>query len=228
MDGVMAAARRHGLRVVEDAAQAHGAAWRGTPVGAIGDVGVVQLPVVQAGQRRRGRDDGHRRRRARRAPVVVPQRRPPARRRVVRARPARLEPADDGVPGGRPARADAADARRSRRSAPRRPPISTAALAAHPRRRPAPGPRRRHGAQLVHVPLALAGCRPTAGCRSRRSRAALRAEGIPVFAGYVPLNRNQAVIDEIARLGGPAAGRRVPNAERADGRRGHGVRACRS
>jgi len=33
---------------------------------------------------------------------------------------------------------------------------------------------------------------------------ALRAEGVPVFAGYVPLNRNQAVIDEIARLGGPA------------------------
>jgi dTDP-4-amino-4,6-dideoxygalactose transaminase len=39
MDGIMAAARRHGLRVIEDAAQAHGAAWRGTPVGAIGEVG---------------------------------------------------------------------------------------------------------------------------------------------------------------------------------------------
>ncbi len=36
---------------------------------------------------------------------------------------------------------------------------------------------------------------------------ALRAEGIPVFAGYVPLNRNAAIRDEIARLGGrePAA-----------------------
>ena len=43
MDGVMAAARRHGLRVVEDAAQAHGAAWRGRPVGAIGDVGVFSF-----------------------------------------------------------------------------------------------------------------------------------------------------------------------------------------
>jgi dTDP-4-amino-4,6-dideoxygalactose transaminase len=40
MDAVMDIARRHGLRVVEDAAQAHGAAWRGRPVGAIGDVGV--------------------------------------------------------------------------------------------------------------------------------------------------------------------------------------------
>ena len=30
---------------------------------------------------------------------------------------------------------------------------------------------------------------------------ALRAEGIPLFHGYTPLNRNQAVRDEIARLG---------------------------
>ena len=34
---------RHGLRVVEDAAQAHGAAWRGRPVGAIGDIGVFSF-----------------------------------------------------------------------------------------------------------------------------------------------------------------------------------------
>ncbi len=39
MDGVMAAARRHGLLVVEDAAQGWMAAWRGVPVGAIGNVG---------------------------------------------------------------------------------------------------------------------------------------------------------------------------------------------
>ena len=43
MDGVMAAAARHGLRVVEDAAQAHGASWRGRPVGAIGDIGVFSF-----------------------------------------------------------------------------------------------------------------------------------------------------------------------------------------
>ena len=44
---------------------------------------------------------------------------------------------------------------------------------------------------------------------------ALRAEGVPVFAGYTPLNRNQAVRDEIAKLGGaePVA---CPNAERAE------------
>jgi dTDP-4-amino-4,6-dideoxygalactose transaminase len=39
MDAVLAVARRHGLKVVEDAAQAHGARWRGARVGSIGDAG---------------------------------------------------------------------------------------------------------------------------------------------------------------------------------------------
>ena len=39
MDGVMEAAGRHGLKVVEDACQAHGAEWRGQRVGTIGDAG---------------------------------------------------------------------------------------------------------------------------------------------------------------------------------------------
>jgi dTDP-4-amino-4,6-dideoxygalactose transaminase len=39
MDAVLDVARRHGVKVVEDAAQAHGAAWRGRKVGAIGDAG---------------------------------------------------------------------------------------------------------------------------------------------------------------------------------------------
>ena len=39
MDEIMAIAARHGLAVVEDAAQAHGAALHGTPVGAFGDAG---------------------------------------------------------------------------------------------------------------------------------------------------------------------------------------------
>jgi dTDP-4-amino-4,6-dideoxygalactose transaminase len=38
MDEVMAIARRHGLRVIEDAAQAHGATYRGRRVGGLGDV----------------------------------------------------------------------------------------------------------------------------------------------------------------------------------------------
>jgi dTDP-4-amino-4,6-dideoxygalactose transaminase len=37
MDAIMDVAARHGLKVIEDAAQAHGARWRGRRVGAIGD-----------------------------------------------------------------------------------------------------------------------------------------------------------------------------------------------
>jgi dTDP-4-amino-4,6-dideoxygalactose transaminase len=38
MDRIMEIAMRHGLKVIEDAAQAHGARWRGRRVGSIGDV----------------------------------------------------------------------------------------------------------------------------------------------------------------------------------------------
>src|SRR6185295_9751165 len=37
MDAIMEVARRNNLKVVEDAAQAHGARWRGQRVGSIGD-----------------------------------------------------------------------------------------------------------------------------------------------------------------------------------------------
>lgn len=37
MDPILAVARRHGLRVLEDAAQAHGARYKGRPVGSLGD-----------------------------------------------------------------------------------------------------------------------------------------------------------------------------------------------
>lgn len=39
MDGIMGFAREHGLRVIEDASQAHGARWNGKPVGSFGDAG---------------------------------------------------------------------------------------------------------------------------------------------------------------------------------------------
>jgi len=39
MDPIMEVARRHGLVVIEDAAQAHGARYKGRPVGSIGDMG---------------------------------------------------------------------------------------------------------------------------------------------------------------------------------------------
>lgn len=53
MDPIMAIARRHGLKVIEDCAQAHGAKYRGRYVGTIGDVGVFSLNVnktIQTGE----------------------------------------------------------------------------------------------------------------------------------------------------------------------------------
>jgi len=38
MDPIMEVARRHGIAVIEDAAQAHGAKYKGRPVGSIGDI----------------------------------------------------------------------------------------------------------------------------------------------------------------------------------------------
>jgi perosamine synthetase len=43
MDRVMATARRHGLVVIEDAAEAHGATWRERVVGGIGDFGTFSF-----------------------------------------------------------------------------------------------------------------------------------------------------------------------------------------
>jgi perosamine synthetase len=43
MDSITEVARRHGLFVVEDAAQAHGARMRGRPVGSLGDVGTFSF-----------------------------------------------------------------------------------------------------------------------------------------------------------------------------------------
>jgi dTDP-4-amino-4,6-dideoxygalactose transaminase len=43
MDPILALARQHGLRVIEDCAQAHGATYKGRPVGSIGDVGTFSF-----------------------------------------------------------------------------------------------------------------------------------------------------------------------------------------
>ena len=43
MDAIMAIARRHGLRIVEDAAQAIHATYKGNPLGAIGDLGCLSF-----------------------------------------------------------------------------------------------------------------------------------------------------------------------------------------
>jgi dTDP-4-amino-4,6-dideoxygalactose transaminase len=43
MDDIMALAREHGIKVIEDCAQAHGATYQGRPVGSIGDIGAFSF-----------------------------------------------------------------------------------------------------------------------------------------------------------------------------------------
>jgi dTDP-4-amino-4,6-dideoxygalactose transaminase len=43
MDALMALAREHGLKVIEDCAHAHGGAWKGQGAGAMGDIGSFSL-----------------------------------------------------------------------------------------------------------------------------------------------------------------------------------------
>jgi perosamine synthetase len=53
MDRIMALARQHGLRVIEDCAQSHGAKYKGRNIGTIGDIGVFSLNVnktIQSGE----------------------------------------------------------------------------------------------------------------------------------------------------------------------------------
>lgn len=48
MDPIMALAHRHGIKVIEDCAQAHAAKYKGRYVGTIGDIGVFSLNVNKA------------------------------------------------------------------------------------------------------------------------------------------------------------------------------------
>lgn len=43
MTEILAIARKHGLKIIEDASHGHGATWRGKPCGALGDIGVFSL-----------------------------------------------------------------------------------------------------------------------------------------------------------------------------------------
>jgi len=43
MDAIMAIAKKHNLKVIEDAAQAHGAEWEGKKVGALGNAGIFSF-----------------------------------------------------------------------------------------------------------------------------------------------------------------------------------------
>ena len=213
MDGVMAAARRHGLRVVEDAAQAHGAAWRGTPVGAIGDIGTFSFQsskTINAGEggamvtndpeldellwsyRNVGR---------RRGGEWYEHVRLGWNLRMTEFQAAIILEQMKRFPAQRAYRADSAA-------------YLSARLAEIPGVVPlrVPDGVTAHSWYSYHWRwLGAAG----GGLPKRVFAEALRAEGIPVFAGYVPLNRNQAIRDEIARLGGAEPGA-CPAAERAE------------
>jgi dTDP-4-amino-4,6-dideoxygalactose transaminase len=212
MDGVMAAARRHGLRVVEDAAQAHGAAWRGRPVGAIGDVGVFSFQSskpVNAGEggmmltndpeldellwsyRNVGR---------RRGGEWYEHVRLGWNLRMTEFQAAVLIAQLRRMPGQQAQRTRAAaELDGLMRQIPGVVPVKL------------PDGVTAHSWYTYHwrwLGEADGGLPKAAFAR------ALTAEGIPVFAGYVPLNRNQPVIDEIRRLGGREPDP-CPNAERA-------------
>lgn len=212
MDGVMATARRHGLRVVEDAAQAHGAAWRGRPVGAIGDVGVFSFQSskpINAGEGGMMLTDDDE------LDELLWSYRNVGRRRggewyehVRLGWNLRMTEFQAAVLLGQMRRMPAQQAQRTKAAA-----YLDAAMAAIPGVVPVKVPDgvTAHSWYTYHWRWLGAA---DGGLTKADFARALAAEGIPVFGGYVPLNRNQAVIDEIRRLGGTEPGA-CPNAERA-------------
>jgi dTDP-4-amino-4,6-dideoxygalactose transaminase len=212
MDGVMAAARRHGLRVIEDAAQAHGAEWRGRRVGAIGDIGTFSFQsskTINAGEGGMmvTNDDeleellwSYRNVGRRRGGEWYEHVRLGWNLRMTEFQAAVLLEQMKRFPALRAKRAEAA-AYLDRR------------LAEIPNVIPLKVPEgvTAHSWYSYHWRWLGAA---DGGLPKLEVSRALKAEGIPNFHGYVPLNRNQAVRDEIARLGGPAPAA-CPNAERA-------------
>jgi dTDP-4-amino-4,6-dideoxygalactose transaminase len=213
MDGVMAAAARHGLRVVEDAAQAHGAAWRGKPVGAIGDIGVFSFQStkpINAGEGGMMTTDDDELDELLWSIRNVGRRRGGAWYEHVRL---------------------GWNLRMSE--------LQGALLIAQMRRMPEQQQRRTAAARVLDERLsAIPGVVPLkipegvtahswytyhwrwlgaadGGLPKADFAEALRAEGIPLFSGYTPLNRNEAIRTEIHRLGGADPGP-CPNAERAE------------
>ena len=57
MDRFLELAERHGLAVVEDAACAIGATYKGRPIGSLGPARLLLLPPAQGDHHRRGRHD---------------------------------------------------------------------------------------------------------------------------------------------------------------------------
>ena len=213
MDGVMAAAQRHGLKVVEDAAQAHGSAWRGRPVGAIGDVGTFSfqsskpINAGEGGMMLTNDDEldellwSYRNVGRRRGGEWYEHVRLGWNLRMSEFQAAVLLEQMKRMPAQQAHRTEAAAYLSSRLleipgAIPLRVPDGVTA----------------HSWYTYHWRWLG---EPDGGLPKKQFAEALRAEGVPVFHGYTPLNRNQAVIDEIARLGGPDPVP-CPNAERAE------------
>jgi dTDP-4-amino-4,6-dideoxygalactose transaminase len=212
MDGVMDAARRHDLRVIEDAAQAHGAAWRGRPVGAIGDVGVFSFQSskpVNAGEGGMMLTNDSELDELLWSYRNVGRRRGGAWYEHVRLGwNLRMTEFQAAVLIAQLRRMPEQQAKRTRAAA-----ELDALMGQIP------------GVAQVKVPDGVTAHswytyhwrwlgEADGGLPKAEFARALEAEGIPVFAGYVPLNKNQAVIDEIRRLGGREPDP-CPNAERA-------------
>jgi dTDP-4-amino-4,6-dideoxygalactose transaminase len=213
MDGVMDAARRHGLRVVEDAAQAHGAAWRGRPVGAIGDVGTFSfqsskpLNAGEGGMMLTNDDE---------IDELLWSYRNVGRRRggewyehVRLGWNLRMTEFQAALLLAQMRRLPAQQAHRTQNAA-----YLSERLEEIPGVVPVKVPDgvTAHSWYTYHwrwLGAALGGLHKMDFAK------ALRAEGIPIHHGYVPINRNEALRAEIRRLGGsePAD---CPNAERAD------------
>ena len=213
MDGVMAAAGRHGLKVVEDAAQAHGSAWRGRPVGAIGDVGTFSFQSSKPINAGEGgimltNDDeldellwSYRNVGRRRGGEWYEHVRLGWNLRMTEFQAAVILEQMKRMPAQQAHRTEAAAYLGARFSeipgvVPLKVPDGVTA----------------HSWYTYHWRWLGAA---DGGLPKMAFAEALRAEGIPVFHGYTPLNRNQAVRDEIARLGGPEPAP-CPNAERAE------------
>ncbi len=212
MDGVMAAARRPDLRVIEDAAQAHGAAWRGTPVGAIGDVGTFSFQSSKAINAGEGG-------------------------MMVTNDPAIEELLWSYRNVGRRKGGEWYEHVRLGWNL-RLTEFQAALLLEQMRRFPAQRAHRTESAAYLDSRLAeIPGIVPLrvpegvtahswysyhfrwlgeadGGLPKLAFSDALKAEGIPNFHGYVPLNRNEAIRQEVARLGGPEPAA-CPAAERA-------------
>ena len=213
MDAVMEVARRNNLRVVEDAAQAHGAAWRGRPVGAIGDVGVFSH---QSSKMLTAGEGGTMVTNDPEIDELLWSYRNVGRRRggewyehVRLGWNLRMTEFQAAVLLAQLKRFPEQQARRTEAAA-----YLTKRLEEIP------------GVVALEVPRGVTahswytyhwrwlGARQ-GGLDKLELARALRAEGVPVLHGYVPINRNEALRAEIKRLGGaePAA---CPAAEKAD------------